>query len=172
MTFTAIVCSHANRPLRKSFLEHLNKQTRLPDEIITLVSDEDETDGCIVCPNLNDWGQQKRADGLALAKSDWLGFFNVDDEYHPQYLEKMLAETEDKDIVACNFQSHLCGPGVVSTIPIVGHITSGNFIVRRSLAQKVGYNDRTYQADGRFIEELIKNDARFMPVRELLYWHN
>lgn len=170
MTISAIVTSHNNEVQRKLFVENLWKQTKKPDEVIILVSQEHDLDGCIECPNLNDWGQQKRADGLDLATCDFLGFFNTDDEYHPQYLEKLIAEAENSDIVACDFHSHLTG-GIIYTQPCIGGITSGNFLVRTKLAQIVGYNHRVYEADGMFIEDCMREGARFKPVKEVLYWH-
>jgi hypothetical protein len=110
---------------------------------------------------------------LARATSDYLGFFNDDDLYSSKYLATLLevAEVRNADIVACDFVSHLMPGSVALTMPAIGHVTSGNFIVRRTLAQKVGYKHRHYEADGKFIEDLIEAGATFARVPKVLYVH-
>lgn len=155
-------------------LGNLMYQTRPPDEIIVLVSDpgdleELKEDFPLVTfhleENRNDWGHEKRAKGLELANGEWVGFFNDDDSYSEQYLEKML-EDPDADVVYCSW----------NTIPScdfrLGSSTSGNYIVRTELARRVGYSDRHYEADGTFINALRSTARKIVRVSDLLYHHN
>ena len=159
-------------------LGNLMYQTRPPDETIVLVSG---LSPALVAglrehfpavsfherPDLQDWGHAKRAEGLALARKDWVGFFNDDDSYAVDYLEKMLAAGTDLvDAVFCAWNRI---PGCHFGL---GSSTSGNFIVRRELAQKVTYPTRRYEADGDFIEALNRAGARSVKVDEILYHHN
>jgi GT2 family glycosyltransferase len=175
MTFTAIVTSHANPSGLRTILGCLRYQTEPPDETIVLCSDtpdvlrlrEDFPEAQFLeRPNLNDWGHAKRAEGLELAEGDWVGFFNDDDSYTPDYIEKMLARTVDADVVYCGWNTH---PGCTFNY---GSSTSGNYIVRATLGRKVGYTSRRYEADGDFIEALNTAGARVYRVGEVLYHHN
>jgi len=176
VTFTAIVTSHANSAGLLHALKALRtEQTRVPDQIIVLASDTPEI---VKFPrsfpgvefndveNANDWGHSKRARGIELAVCDWIGFFNDDDSYAPKYIARMLREAPKADVVYCgwNEQPH-CEFAL-------GKSTSGNFIVRSTLAKKVGWNDRHYEADGTFIEALKAAGARVVRVDETLFYHN
>ena len=185
--FTAIVVTHANPAGARRVVELLAAQTRPPDEII-LVATETDPDalGELAGEHHNltidtilevgDWGHAKRARGLELATGDWLGFFNDDDHYAPDYLEKMLTAAAGVDVVYCGWNEN---PGCDFEIY---HSSAGNFIVSRELAQQVGWpteklpGDRVhpdgYLNDGHFIEALKSAGARVVKVNELLYWHN
>ncbi len=170
--------SHANELGLRKMLGNLMYQTRKPDETLVLVSDlelhvlaelaEDFPHATFqLRPNLEDWGHEKRAEGVELATKEWLGFFNDDDHYDTSYLEKMLASGKDADVVWCGW--NLIRKPSFS----LGNSTSGNYIVRSELAKKVGYASRHYEADGVFINSL--RDApgtRCVFVDELLYAHN
>lgn len=170
--FTAIVTSHNNDAGLRHLLGNLMYQTRPPDEIIVLVSDpqdlarlrEDfpEVQFCEQ-ENKNDWGHDKRSVGLGMALGDWVGFFNDDDSYHDQYLEKMIRD--DADIVYCDWNIPNCG-----FFP--GSSTSGNFVIRTELARKVGWRWRHYEADGQFILFTSRQTSRIEKVKERLYSHN
>jgi hypothetical protein len=174
VTFTAVVVSHANEPGLRSILGCLRYQTRPPDETIALCSNtrlpdlrEDFPDVTFLAvENQNDWGHEKRATGLAAASCDWVGFFNDDDSYSLDYLERMLAEAAEADAVFCEWNEN---PGCDFHIY---RSTAGNFIVRAALAKKVGWRSRVYEADGHFIEALNAAGARVVKVPELLYHHN
>lgn len=172
MTVTAVITSHANQIGLQRILQVLGDQTRPPDETLVLVSGyEDIKDSWIPCENKNDAGHDKRYQGLKLSNSEYTGFFNDDDWYNPQYLEKMLTYSEDSDLVYCDFVSHLFGNRTVSSSPNIGQITSGNFIVKTSKAREVGYNHRNYTADGMFIKDLVNAGATTKKVNEVLYVH-
>lgn len=173
MTFTAVVTAHQQDPSR--ILGNLLYQTRKPDEIIALCSDVKglpklrehfQNVRFIECENREDWGHEKRAQGVSEASSEWLGFFNADDSYDDRYLEKMLAAAHGRDAVFCDWTGvPNCSFGLCSS-------TSGNFIVRTDIARKAGYTDRFYEADGTFINRITALTARVQKVPELLYRHN
>lgn len=175
MRVSCVVTAHANPTGLASILYNLKTQTLKPFEIIVLVSGMDVPDigMTIYCePDLADWGHEKRAKGLSLAKGKLVGFFNDDDEYDKEYLERMTDAIGNADIVACNWRSHLSGYTLQIPKPHVGRITSGNYLVRTELAQRVGYNHRHYEADGVFIEDLVAAGAKFTHLDELLYLHH
>jgi hypothetical protein len=171
---TAIVTSHANERGLRSILGNLLYQTCPPDEILAFCSDtpdllrlrEDFPSVLFAgCENENDWGHAKRALGVVMAQGEWLGFFNDDDEYANDYIEKMLAAGGDNDVVYCAWNEQpLCHFHL-------GSSTSGNFIIRTELAQRVGYRHRAYEADGLFIEDVKNASARVARVDEILYTH-
>jgi hypothetical protein len=180
LTFTAIVVAHANTAGLMRMLWHLRgEQTRPPDEVIALVSGAPDVWGLardfpdvlfVEHPDYDDWGHAKRADGLERARGEWVGFFNADDAYRPHYIETMLAAAgtfpDDFDAVYCSWNEQPdCGFAL-------GNSTAGNFICRTALGQSVGWTERTYVADGVFIEGLKAAGARVARVDELLYFHN
>jgi len=175
-SFSAIVTTHAFEKGLRNILGNLIYQTRRPDETIVLYSgyepgivlrlreDFPQVTDWIERPDLQDWGHDKRARGVELATKDFLGFFNDDDVYDRQYLEKMLALAEDSDAVYCDWN--------ISNVGFhLGASTSGNFIVRTQIAKEIGYPWRDYCADGHFINAIA---ARTTPakVREALYTWN
>lgn len=175
MTITAVVTSHANETGLRHILGQLRYQTVPPDETIVLCSDtpdvmrlrEDFPDVTFHPePNLDDWGHDKRSKGLGLATSEWVGFFNDDDRYANDYIEKMLGAAETHTAVYCAW------PYSPDCSFALGQSTSGNFIVKTELAQRVGWRHRHYEADGMFIEEVVRAGASIVKVPEILYWHN
>jgi hypothetical protein len=157
----------------------LRYQTRKPDRVIVLCSDtplaelrEDFADVEFhEAPNMNDWGHAKRAEGIRLASGDYMGFFNDDDSYELNYLERMLdtvTET-DADVVWCawNEQPDCEFRSLKST--------AGNFVVSVGLAKELGWKDRHYEADGAFIDSLVASGAVCVKVDDrdpVLYHHN
>jgi hypothetical protein len=114
-----------------------------------------------------DWGHDKRAKGVRLAGEEFLGFFNDDDLYDREYVQRMLEAVEEGyDAAFCNWSGRT---GVEFKL---GSSTSGNFIVRTKLARTVGYNHRVYEADGLFIDDLRAAGAWITKVEKDLYTHN
>lgn len=184
MTFSAIVVSHANPSGLRKMLGNLRYQTRPPDETIVLCSDtpdvarlreEFEDVEFLERPNHNDWGHEKRAEGLDRATGDWLGFFNDDDSYDRTYIARMLRAARvfppgTVDVVYCNWNIPMSGSH--SEDFRLGRSTSGNFIAMRDLAQEVGWTGRHYEADGEFINALADSAFGIAFVPERLYFHN
>lgn len=177
--FTAIVTSHQNDGGLRSMLGNLMYQTRPPDATLVIVSRPYEFQALvedfphakfIQDQDRKDWGHFKRHMGIEIVKPEgYLGFFNDDDSYAINYLEQMvgLAEDEDADVVYCNWS------GVQDCDFRLGSSTSGNFIVRAELAKKVGWRYRDYEADGKFINDLVRKGARkIVKHPSILYYHN
>lgn len=176
-SLTAVVTSHSNPEGLRSILGVLKYQTRHPDEVIVLCSDTPDVSRFRehfpdvtfhVEPNLEDWGHEKRAKGLQLAGGEYVGFFNDDDEYTLDYVERMLghADEEHADVVYCDWNvGHDCHFAL-------GSSTSGNFIVRAAMAKGVGWRHRHYEADGMFIEDVARAGAVISKLRVPLYTHH
>lgn len=117
--------------------------------------------------NYDDWGHQKRADAIAICETDYITFWNCDDEYSEDFLDKMLAQ--DADVVHCKYK-HKTGK-ILGTTFKANNSTSGNFIIRTELAKKAGWNSREYCADGIFISDVNKFNPSVAFVDEILYTH-
>lgn len=181
MRFTAVVTSHgrSNGPLE--IMTNLATQTRPPDEVVIFYSSTPllVLPGSMPFPvrigaelqDKKDWGHEKRDFGLQVANGDFVGFFNDDDIYSPEYIEKMMAAAEENDsgFVYCHWNINPCEPRGYSS-------TSGNFIVRRSVANSVGWTGRDYVADAHFIDGVVAKSIEWgrhvTLVPERLYWHN
>lgn len=177
VTFTAVVVSHAAPDACRSILGQLRYQTRPADETIVLCSDTPDIARLreefpeaefLERPNRDDWGHEKRAEGLERATGTFVGFFNDDDGYSRSYIDKMLstAKQHQADVVYCSWNEYPdCHFGL-------GSSTAGNFIVRTALAQQVGWAGRRYEADGDFIDAVGDRTERIVKVPEPLYTHN
>ena len=174
-TFTAVVTAHADRENLVRALRLLQRQTKIPDEIIALCSKIDlgglQEDFPEVRfteePDLSDWGHDKRAKGLDLATSEYIAWINHDDSYENQFVEKMMASADvGADVVYCGWSKN-SNPTFAGTIS-----TSGNFVARTSYAREAGYTDRHYEADATFIDRLAKLGGKIEFVPEVLYHHN
>lgn len=156
-------------------VEALKGQTKPVDEIILTVCcieaiEDVQADIRLLDVHRDDWGQSKCDYGLRMATKDYVGFFAPDDEYEPNYIEK-LSEHEGTDIIHCQFDSHLAGH-MANPRPVIGSITRGSFLVKRSIAMRNGsYDDRSHAADGAFIEKLKRKGATDVVVAEFLYRH-
>lgn len=164
-TVTVVVTAHEDVAQMADALRCVALQTWPEREVILLaccIPQLKEWWGVDPEPCMEDYGHAKRAKGLQLARGDWVLFWNADDHYHPDALRLLVlgARESGADIVACDWVPKFA-PRVRVPSPRVGSITSGNFIARRELAQRVGYNHRHYEADGRFIEDLVAAGASF-----------
>lgn len=113
-----------------------------------------------------DFGHAKRAQGLELARGDWVMFWAADDLYHVDFLRTMVlaGRASGADLVACDWIPKWRG-SMMKTQPRTGQVTSGNFIVRRSVALHAGYRHRHYEADGAFIEDVMATGATWHRVK-------
>lgn len=176
--------SHANPSGLRKMLGNLMYQTRPPEETIVLVSG---TEPAAVAKlredfpwasfhprdDLKDWGHAKRAEGLEMASGDFVGWFNDDDHYNISYIEKMMQAVEGHDAAFCGWNK------VPRPSFRLGSSTSGNFIVRTSLARQVGYPSvrdgegrLKYDSDGHFINGIASHGSVAPLVEEVLYNHN
>lgn len=162
-TISVIIPVHENEGLIDECLSKLNQQTTQPSQIIVF--------GCCmdryIYPHHKDWGADMCQAGLDISTSDFTWFLNADDVPSDNFIERLLQE--DADIIACDFTSRNTN-GICEVSPQVGTITRGCFIVKTDVAKRIGYNDRSYNADGIFAQEIAKNGT-FIRVPELLYEH-
>lgn len=179
MKFTAVVVSHANPGGLAHILGQLRYQTRPPDETLVYVSGTSPAELALlreqfheasfqVEESYDDWGHEKRAKGLDDATGDFLGFFNDDDSYAADYLERMLSEQAERaaDVVYCSWNEQPdCDFHLM-------HSTAGNFICRAELGREAGYTERVYVADGHFIEALNGLAPVVAKVEDVIYFHN
>lgn len=160
-SFTAVVTAHNHDP--GPILRNLREQTRQPDEILLFISTTEKTyrlshlEGVTVflAPDRQDWGHEKRALGLKLATGDFIGWFNHDDEYEPDYIAALLSAIKDNDadVAFCNWSHGGRGLNVNNACAFAGgNSTSGNWIGRTSLIREVGYLSRDYSADAHLID--------------------
>ncbi len=180
-TFTAVVTAHADDP--NPMISQLLSQTRRPDEILVYISDKPEDVDLaliedipgvkvFVVPNRNDWGHEKRAMGLAAASSDYVGFFNADDEYVRIYIERMMeaAERGKLGVVYCEWVGRDRPYGLTKFR--THSSTAGNWIGRTALLRTAGYTSRDYAADGVFIERVRSLRPTVGRINDILYQHN
>lgn len=174
--FTAVVLAHGDVAQMERCINMIKNQTFKDVEVLVFYSDMKlETVLPDVHyfeqPNKNDWGQEKVSHGLNAARGEYVGFFNIDDEYESNYIERMIkkARTEKADLVYCDFVSK---EGVtIFGQPKLNIGTRGMFIVRADFGRKVGYNHRDYGADGRFLEEAVEAGAVHIRLEDILYRH-
>lgn len=175
-TFTAVVVAHGDVEQTEKCIKMLKEQTYKDTEILVFYSDMKPDPqypdvNYLIQPNRNDWGQEKASHGLNAARGDYVGFFNIDDEYESSYIEKMIkkAKSENLDLVYCDFTSK--EGSTIFGQPKLNIGTRGMFIVRTEFGRSVGYNHRDYGADGKFLEELVAAGAKHARLEDVLYRH-
>jgi hypothetical protein len=172
-TVTAVVLGHGDRAAVDGMVKQMRAQTVPPAEVIVCVCCMDaagiDADLVVIDQHEDDVGQRLCDYGLRLATADAVMFANSDDDYDPRFVE-VLSGHQDH-LVHCDYVSHLHAEPVVESRPAVGHITRGSFLVDRPLAQRVGYRHRVYEADGLFIEDLVRVGATTHRVPLVLYRH-
>ena len=145
----------------------------------------DKVDFSATTRRYNDYGHSLREIGLRRCRSEFVLITNGDNYYAPVFLERMFAKVDkDKlDLVLCDMIHSHERPGERSqtsykpfvTFPSLNHIDMGAFIVRADLAQSAGFADKSYAADGVFVERIMRSGVR--PVRwgkvdDVLFVHN
>lgn len=169
---TAVVIAHQNKKELKALLSNLSQQTHPIDELILCVCCMDVTnihaDIKLLDIHRDDTGQSKCDIGLRLSTGNYTFLASSDDEYHPEFIDRLLEQ--DSDLILSGFHSHLVGE-VRDSKPITGRVTRGSFLVKTKKAQEVGYNHRTYEGDGLFVEDMVKAGASWSQVTRVLYRH-
>lgn len=181
LSFTAVLTVHDADYL--PILQTVLSQTRKPDEVLVFVSVEhhaielrsnDSNVRFYADANKNDWGHEKRALGLRLASCDAIGWFNHDDSYEPEFVERMMNALEaGADVAFCNWSHN--GPQNnirADTEFRGGDSTSGNWVARTELVRSVGYNFRDYSADSHLIDAVAATKPSIAKVASPLYHHN
>lgn len=169
-----VLIAHADENLLKEAIAMVRAQTLQPFELIVCFSNmEPISDQSIIWAKLadrNDYGYEKRAAGLGLARGEFICWWNFDDLYEPNALEKLEAAMDDEaDVTHCLFvvrkpgSSNTPNGGLFKS----GYTDAGSFLVRTKVARAQGYTGRHSCADGDFIDELAKT-ARVKGVNEVL----
>jgi GT2 family glycosyltransferase len=114
----------------------------------------------------NDYGHTLRKMGIEMADTEFVLLTNDDNYYARKFLQYMFdAIREQKlDMVLCNMIHSHKNPGaykqldynVFDSYPSIFYIDVGNFILRTSHAKAVGFNDTSFNADGVFVEDVLK----------------
>lgn len=133
----------------------------------------------------NDYGHSLREIGLRRCSTDFVLITNGDNYYTPVFLERMFKkiDSDNLDLVLCDMIHSHNRPGNRSqtsykpfvTFPSLDHIDMGAFIVRADLAKKAGFADKSYAADGVFIERIMRSSdrpLRWGKVDDVLFVHN
>lgn len=115
--------------------------------------------------------------GVLGAKGDFLCFPNCDSYYTPVFAARMLKAAEEHDwgLVYCDLVlgSPDGGYGVLGASPSLCNIDKTNFIVRREHFIPFDTRPENYpQADGMFVEELVRRGIKHGRVPEVLVVHN
>ncbi len=115
----------------------------------------------------NDFGHSLREIGLRMAQTEFVMFTNDDNYYAPKFVAYMFeAIRRDRlDLVLCNMIHSHRNPGPFTrddylpfdSYPMMKFVDIGNFIVRRRIAQEVGFEDRSFAADGVFIDKIMSH---------------
>ncbi len=173
-TITVALIGHADKTLLLDAIERVKSQTVQPDQLLVMTSGMSIDSGWIATPDLKDFGYFKRALALGGAWGDWITWWNFDDVYHPQTLEKALSCTESADVVYWRMHGKKSATanfgfgfdGCKSSV--------GNWMVRTQSAREVGYaifaRDHLggYPGDASMIDELNRRKVRVAHVAEYL----
>jgi hypothetical protein len=113
----------------------------------------------------NDWGHTLREMGLRDCGTEWILFTNDDNYYAPRFLQYMFEaiQKDNLDLVLCNMVHSHPNPGkykqddyhLFDSFPRKNYVDIGNFIIRTAIAQRVGFADHSYAADGEFIDRVM-----------------
>ncbi len=109
---------------------------------------------------------------ISQAKGDWLAFLDSDDEYLPDHLANLLAESADMDLLLARFELVNCTkdpeprvrdfyrPGQEIAVKDIEVIT-GALFVRTELARKIGGFRNVPSTDTDFFNRALKAGARW-----------
>jgi glycosyltransferase involved in cell wall biosynthesis len=133
----------------------------------------------------NDYGHTLRDMGIQMADTEFLMLTNDDNYYMPVFLEYMFnsIRANNLDFVLCDMIHSHNNPGVYiqqpynlfKSFPKLNYIDIGNFIVKTSIAKDVGFKDRSFGADGIFVEQIrmrYGERLRIGKVTNILFVHN
>ncbi len=154
---------------------HDGPDERMPAELAPYVEGPAPVELCCTERRFDDYGHSLRERGLREADTEFVMFTNDDNYYAPKFLEYMFGaiRADDLDFVLCNMIHSHENPGeykqddyhVFDSYPRLNYVDVGNFIVRRRCALQVGFEDKSFGADGIFVERLMDafNVRSFIP---------
>lgn len=133
----------------------------------------------------NDYGHSLREIALRRCDTEFLMITNDDNYYAPLFIERMFKKIDDEklDLVLCDMIHNHNRPGdreqgpykPFITFPQKNHIDMGAFIVRTSIAQSVGFGDKSFAADGVFVDKIMASrdgGIRWGKLDQILFVHN
>ena len=131
-----------------------------------------------------DYGHSLRARGLAEASGDYLLLTNGDNYYVPRFVELATEAAADRpDVILFDMVHSHERPGG-RPLPAYSHFPTefrrnradiGCAVVRRDIAQAVGFRDRRYTADATYFEDIaaLRGDALTVAkLPRVLFVHN
>lgn len=122
------------------------------------------------------WGHPHRQLGIdrALQDADFIGLSNDDNYYVPGYLDQMVyaLESQQADLVLCDYLSHYHGWQVVRTKPEPFHCDLGCWLARAALVKATPWQGAEFTSDGDYVERLAKAAQKVVKVDRPLFCHN
>jgi glycosyltransferase involved in cell wall biosynthesis len=124
----------------------------------------------------NDWGYSLHQMILDECVTQYIMFTNDDDYYVPHFLEYMFSKIEESnlDLVLCDMVHSFSGFHEFITEPRKLRVDIGCFIIRTEIAKSVGFMDKSFEADGSFIDDVMsryEGKLRWGKVDKLLFVH-
>jgi hypothetical protein len=130
----------------------------------------------------NDYGHTLRDMGLKTSESKNILLTNDDNYYVPIFIEEISMEIIDKkadivffDMVHSHKINELPNPIGYQTLitePRLNRIDMGSFVFNGKIGREVGFNDRSFAADGMFFEELLSKTDKISKISKVLFVHN
>jgi hypothetical protein len=134
---------------------------------------------------INDWGHSLRDVGLKQADTMYWSTQNADNYLMPTFVEYNLEAFKtrecDMTIFPCVHNYTNINPPkksppycVLDVAPKANRCDAGSMVIKTELAQSVGWNHRFNQADGAFIEDIMKLNPmpRVYKLPNILMVHN
>lgn len=189
MKKVTIICCAYNRPVQAALIAYCFLAQTYPNWELHIIHDgkNDEVMDALAHidstkifyhetkERYNDFGHSIRDIGLQYAHGDYILWTNEDNYYAPVFLEKMIAAItkDDFDFAYCDMVHSHQDYRFFPTTPKLGLIDMGAFIVKESIAKEIGFPDRDYCADGRFVDRVMaRQGIRAIKVESVLFVHN
>lgn len=120
------------------------------------------------------WGHNCRAEALKYVDTEWVNISNGDNYIVPMANQILLDSIEGSDVVMTNLVHSYFNYTLFDTRFSIAYTDMCNFIVRSDIAKNVGFNHRTYAADGLFCEDIKKAypNLRIKKLNTCLWVHN
>jgi len=125
-------------------------------------------------PFRNDWHYASRIKALQQVQTPWVGFLSDDAYYCPRWLEMMLGygQRHEVSLVYCDWIYDRAGYVLYSGQPRTSFIDIGGFLVQTAVARAVGFPDIGNEADGHFVEAVVRAGHPHVRVPHVLYVKN
>lgn len=120
-----------------------------------------------------DWGHTPREVGKNQSTGDFIVMTGDDNYYVPSFVQEVSEHTTNYDFIYCDMLHNQYDYRPFITQPTLNYIDIGCFAIRGNIAKKIPLN-KTYSADGEFVQEYIKRygTSRVKKINKILYVHN